>query len=87
MKGGRCEACSGDGVVKVEMHFLADVYVPCEACAGKRYNAQTLAIRFKGKNIAEVLDLSASTSARSSSRTIVALRRILETLRRWGSAT
>jgi excinuclease ABC subunit A len=60
VKGGRCEACGGDGVVKVEMHFLADVYVPCEVCEGKRYNAQTLGIRYKGKNIAEVLDTSVS---------------------------
>jgi excinuclease ABC subunit A len=58
VKGGRCEACAGDGMVKVEMHFLSDVYVPCEVCGGKRYNAQTLAIRYKGKNIAETLETS-----------------------------
>jgi excinuclease ABC subunit A len=58
VKGGRCEACSGDGTIKIEMHFLPDVYVPCEVCKGARYNRDTLDIRFKGKNIAEVLDLS-----------------------------
>ncbi len=58
VKGGRCEACAGDGMVKVEMHFLSDVYVPCEVCSGKRYNAQTLSVRYKGKSISEVLDAS-----------------------------
>jgi excinuclease ABC subunit A len=58
VKGGRCEACQGDGVIKVEMHFLADVYVPCDVCKGKRYNRETLEIRFKGKNVQEVLDLT-----------------------------
>ncbi|MEM9460834.1 MAG: excinuclease ABC subunit UvrA [Myxococcota bacterium] len=58
VKGGRCEACDGDGMVKVEMHFLSDVYVPCEICEGKRYNSATLAVRYKGLNIAEVLDQS-----------------------------
>ena len=57
MKGGRCEACAGDGTIKIEMHFLPDVYVPCEVCKGARYNRDTLDITFKGKNIAEVLDL------------------------------
>ena len=59
VKGGRCEACSGDGLVKIEMHFLADVYVPCEHCKGQRYNRETLEIRYKGKNIAQVLDMTA----------------------------
>ncbi len=58
VKGGRCEACKGDGTLKIEMHFLPDVYVPCEVCGGKRYNRETLEVRFKGKNIAEVLDMS-----------------------------
>ena len=59
VKGGRCEACSGDGLVKIEMHFLADVYVPCEVCRGQRYNRETLEVLYKGKNIAQVLDMTA----------------------------
>jgi excinuclease ABC subunit A len=58
VKGGRCEACKGDGTLKIEMHFLPDVYVPCEVCQGKRYNRETLEVRFKGKNVAEILDMS-----------------------------
>ncbi len=58
VKGGRCEACFGDGIIKIEMHFLPDVYVPCEVCKGKRYNRETLEIRYKGKNIAEVLEMT-----------------------------
>src|SRR5213078_1040155 len=63
VKGGRCEACAGDGTIKIEMHFLPDVYVPCEVCKGARYNRDTLDIAFKGKNIAEVLDLSCEEAA------------------------
>ncbi|MBR4991223.1 MAG: excinuclease ABC subunit UvrA [Oscillospiraceae bacterium] len=59
VKGGRCEACCGDGLVKIEMHFLADVYVPCEVCKGQRYNRETLEVQYKGKNIAQVLDMTA----------------------------
>ena len=59
VKGGRCEACSGDGLVKIEMHFLADVYVPCEVCKGARYNRETLEVTYKGKNISQVLDMTA----------------------------
>src|SRR5690606_8967733 len=58
VKGGRCEACQGDGVLRVEMHFLPDVYVPCDVCHGKRYNRETLEIRYRGKSIHEVLDLT-----------------------------
>ena len=58
VKGGRCEACQGDGVIKIEMHFLPDVYVTCETCAGARYNRETLEIKFKGKSISDVLDMT-----------------------------
>ncbi|MBC5810356.1 MAG: hypothetical protein GIW95_05840, partial [Candidatus Eremiobacteraeota bacterium] len=57
VKGGRCESCQGDGIIKIEMHFLPDVYVPCEVCKGKRYNAQTLEIKYKGKNVSDVLEM------------------------------
>ena len=83
VKGGRCESCSGDGVVKVEMHFLSDVYVPCEVCAGKRYNAQTLTVRFKGKSIADVLDTSVDECAELFKNHPV-VHRILQTLREVG---
>ncbi len=63
VKGGRCEACTGDGIVKVEMHFLPDVYVPCDVCHGKRYNRETLEIKYKGKNIAEVLDMTVNQAS------------------------
>ena len=58
VKGGRCEACRGDGIIKIEMHFLPDVYVPCEVCHGKRYNRETLEVRYKGKNISDVLEMT-----------------------------
>jgi len=79
VKGGRCEACQGDGVIKVEMHFLSDVYVPCEVCGGKRYNAQTLAVAYKGRNIAEVLDLSVDDCLEIFAN-VPPLRRVLQTL-------
>ena len=58
VKGGRCEACKGDGIIKIEMHFLPDVYVPCEVCKGKRYNRETLQVKYKDKNIADILNMT-----------------------------
>jgi excinuclease ABC subunit A len=63
VKGGRCESCEGDGVIKIEMHFLPDVYVPCEVCKGRRYNAQTLEVKFKGKTIADILEMRVDEAA------------------------
>ncbi|MBC8947126.1 MULTISPECIES: excinuclease ABC subunit UvrA [Xenorhabdus] len=79
VKGGRCEACQGDGVIKVEMHFLPDIYVPCDQCKGKRYNRETLEIKYKGKNINEVLNMTIE-EARSFFDAVPALARKLQTL-------
>ena len=70
VKGGRCEACAGDGYIEIEMHFLPDVTVPCEVCKGKRYNREALEITYKGKSIADVLDMTVERGAASSSSTI-----------------
>ena len=75
-KGGRCEACSGDGIKKIEMHFLPDIYVPCEVCKGKRYNRETLDVRYKGKNIADVLDMTIEYAAEFFSEVPVIKRKI-----------
>ena len=79
VKGGRCEACQGDGVIKVEMHFLPDVYVPCDVCHGKRYNRETLEVLYKGKNISEVLDLTVE-QAHEFFRAVPIIARKLKTL-------
>ncbi len=83
VKGGRCEACKGDGIIKIEMNFLPDVYVPCEVCKGKRYNRETLEVRYKGKNIFEVLDMTV-TEALAFFEHIPAIKRQLETLEEVG---
>ncbi|MDQ1885702.1 excinuclease ABC subunit UvrA [Aeromonas salmonicida] len=79
VKGGRCEACQGDGVIKVEMHFLPDVYVPCDVCKGKRYNRETLEVKYKGKNIHEILDMTVE-DARAFFDPVPAVARKLQTL-------
>jgi len=83
VKGGRCEACQGDGVIKIEMHFLPDVYVTCDVCKGKRYNRETLEVVFKGKSIADVLDMTVD-EATEFFKAVPRIRQILETLQRVG---
>ena len=83
MKGGRCEACAGDGIVKIEMHFLPDVYVTCDVCKGKRYNRETLDIKYKGKTIADVLDMTVNQAVKFFDK-IAAIRTKLETLQEVG---
>jgi excinuclease ABC subunit A len=83
VKGGRCEACQGDGVIKIEMHFLPDIYVTCDVCKGKRYDRETLEIKFKGKSIADVLDMTVEEAA-DLFKAVPAVRDKLETLKRVG---
>ena len=83
VKGGRCEACQGDGVIKIEMHFLPDIYVTCDVCKGKRYNRETLEIKFKGKSIADVLDMTVEEAAELF-KAVPSVRDKLETLARVG---
>jgi len=79
VKGGRCEACRGDGIIKIEMHFLPDIYVPCEVCKGKRFNRETLQVRYKGKNVAEILDMTVEENTQFFDR-IPRAKRKLQTL-------
>ncbi len=79
VKGGRCEACGGDGIIKIEMHFLPDVYVPCEVCGGKRYNRETLEVKYKGKNIYDVLDMTVEEAV-GFFENVPSIRRKIETL-------
>lgn len=79
VKGGRCEACSGDGIIKIEMHFLPDVYVPCEVCGGKRYNRETLDVKYKGKNIFDVLDMTVEEAV-GFFENVPSIKRKIETL-------
>ncbi len=82
VKGGRCEACQGDGVIRVEMHFLPDVYVPCDVCQGRRYNRETLEIRYRGKNIHEVLEMTVEEAARFFQNVPASGRQAADTHRR-----
>ncbi len=79
VKGGRCEACSGDGIIKIEMHFLPDVYVPCEVCQGKRYNRETLEVKYKGKSIYDVLNMTVEEAVKFFEN-VPSIRRKIETL-------
>jgi excinuclease ABC subunit A len=83
VKGGRCEACSGDGIIKIEMNFLPDIYVPCEVCGGKRYNRDTLDVRYRGKNIYEVLEMPIEEAV-TFFENVPLIRRKIETLNEVG---
>ncbi|HAC59550.1 MAG TPA: excinuclease ABC subunit A, partial [Rhodobiaceae bacterium] len=83
VKGGRCEVCQGDGVIKIEMHFLPDVYVECDACHGHRYNRETLEVKFKDKSIADVLEMTVDEAA-SFFKAVPAVRDKMEVLQRVG---
>ena len=83
MKGGRCEACQGDGLIKIEMHFLADVYVECDQCHGKRYNRETLEVKFKDKNISDVLEMTVN-EAEDFFKAVPSIREKMSTLKRVG---
>ena len=83
VRGGRCEACEGDGILKIEMHFLPDIYVPCEVCKGKRYNRETLDVYYKGKNIYDVLEMTVEEGCEFF-KNIPRISRKLETLREVG---
>lgn len=83
VKGGRCEACSGDGIIKIEMHFLPDVYVPCEVCHGKRYNRETLEVKYKGKSIYDVLNMTVEEACEFFAN-VPSIKRKIETLNEVG---
>ena len=87
VKGGRCEACQGDGLVKIEMHFLPDVYVPCDVCRGRRYNRETLDVYYKGRNIADVLDMTVDEALEFFDAVPRIREQARDPLRRWAWAT